>query len=380
MRSGEGRLDHLADRLETFARQGVVSRRVATRVLSDIAPDLTIEQLAVLLPTRIHVDETDGSITLVAAGGQDGVEPQDTQDLTAALRAAREVLADDRHRRRPSKRLLTALEEVGLATIVRGGATQPLDPGAFALLTGERRAAAESLFVHNIRLVWSNAAGYVGYGLELDDLAQSGMIGLVRAVEMFDPGRGFKFSTYATNWIRQSITRAIANESRLVRIPVHMHEVVMKVARERDSHYLANGVWPTVEQLCSRLNMGERQVLEAIRLVRPMVYLDQPVAGEVATTLGDLVLREGDEGRPEWDPAEVHAVVEELPATLSDREAAVLRLRFGLVDGRARTLEEIGGDFGVTRERIRQIEKRAMESLASTTEGQHEEMLGRVTN
>jgi RNA polymerase primary sigma factor len=285
------------------------------------------------------------------------------QDVEHLREIGRRRLALDRGVRstRIANFLLTAEEEVGLTLLARPDGAM-LDPGGFAELTGQARAAADAMFMHNVRLAHSVAQGYLGQGLEYDDLVQSAMLGLIRAVERFDPFSGFKFSTYATWWLRQSVTRAIANEGRLIRIPVHMWEVVRRVMSIKEG-LTAAGEPSTVWHLAQACSLPTDKVLECLRLAPGVVSLETPL-GDDQFTLGDLVDAQAD--MPEH--VEVHGLfpedVERLLSDLELREAEVLRMRFALAPYDAQlTLDEIGKIYGVTRERIRQVESNAMEQI-----------------
>ena len=244
--------------------------------------------------------------------------------------------------------LLTTEEEIKLAERMANG-----DP-----------AAKKRLSEANLRLVVSIAKKYVRRGMQFLDLIQEGNLGLIKAVDKFDYTKGFKFSTYATWWIRQSITRAIADQARTIRIPVHMVETITKVKKMQSQLLHENGYEPTEDEIAEKLNMPLDKVREIIRIAQDPVSLETPIGEEEDSHLGDFIQ---DDNVPV--PADAAAFtmlkeqLEDVLSTLTDREQKVLRLRFGLDDGRARTLEEVGKEFNVTRERIRQIEAKALRKL-----------------
>ncbi|WP_018383534.1 sigma-70 family RNA polymerase sigma factor [Wenjunlia vitaminophila] len=297
-------------------------------------------------------------------GGKRARVPPTAQDagLADAVRAARAVLEEDRWRREPAKVVLKADEEVGLAVLLRGGTdrlSRDVPPEEIIALSrdGERWRAYECLVRHNKRLVWKIAQGYQGQGLDIEDLVQHGTIGLMRAVRKFDSTRGYKFSTYATWWIKQAITRAVADEGTLIRLPVHVHEKVGKVAAA-ERRLLSEGRARTVANVAYTTGLTFAEVEQVRRVSRPTDSLDRIIGDD--TALGDLLM-----GPSRLPGPAVVLIRKELQASLrhvlehfSERERHVLVRRTGLDGDEPDTLEVIGAVFGVSRERIRQIESK----------------------
>ena len=278
----------------------------------------------------------------------DDILPADNDELNNIANA----MSDD-----PVKQYLREIGNFGLLSV-----DEEIEL-ATKILDGDREAKRR-LTEANLRLVVSIAKRYVGRGLSFLDLIQEGNLGLIKAVDKFDYTKGYKFSTYATWWIRQAITRSIADQSRTIRIPVHMSEVINKTYRVSRNLLQELGREPTETELAEAMNMPVEKVREVLKISADPISMDTPIGEEDDSHLGDFIK---DEQTPGPEEATSYMMlqeqIEKLLNTLTERERRVLKLRFGLVDGRQRTLEEVGKEFNVTRERIRQIEAKALRKL-----------------
>jgi RNA polymerase primary sigma factor len=356
---------------------------------------LTTEDiLDALAPTDPTADQMDSIYQVLQDENIEVVEMVDELDAEEFAREARSARDEELALKAPTNDpvrmylkeigkvpLLTAEQEVILAKAIEEGeaATAELDKTAAGtvrireLQRVERQGqlAKKRLIEANLRLVVSIARRYVGRGMLLLDLIQEGNLGLIRAVEKFDYTKGFKFSTYATWWIRQAITRAIADQARTIRIPVHMVETINKLIRIQRQLLQDLGREPTPEEIGREMEFSPEKVREILKVSQEPVSLETPIGEEADSHLGDFI--EDSDAVVPVDAASFILLQEQLDSvlhTLSEREKKVIQLRFGLTDGHPRTLEEVGREFGVTRERIRQIESKTLSKLRHPSRSQ----------
>jgi RNA polymerase primary sigma factor len=343
-----------------------------------VLPDLPDEQFEKDVKVDPTIEEDEKSATFVVSAADDTDEPE--QQVMVAGATADPV--KDYLKQIGKVPLLNAEMEVELAKRIEAGlfAEEKLAKGAkmsgklheeFEWIAEDGRRAKNHLLEANLRLVVSLAKRYTGRGMLFLDLIQEGNLGLIRAVEKFDYTKGYKFSTYATWWIRQAITRAMADQARTIRIPVHMVEVINKLARVQRQMLQDLGREPTPEELAKELDMTPEKVIEVQKYGREPISLHTPLGEDGDSEFGDLI--EDSEAIVPADAVSFTLLQEQLHAvldTLSEREAGVVSMRFGLTDGQPKTLDEIGKVYGVTRERIRQIESKTMSKLRHPSRSQ----------
>ena len=338
--------------IDALMEQGKATGKLTTKEITDVLDELDFDtdQLASIISSceQLNIEIVDDSVADDVLNDND-LNMSDDLEMTLSTEG---IAIDD-----PVK---IYLKEIGRVPLL-----SPDEETELAKRMAEGDSYAKKrLSEANLRLVVSIAKKYVGRGMQFLDLIQEGNLGLIKAVEKFDYTKGFKFSTYATWWIRQAITRAIADQARTIRIPVHMVETITKVKKVSSQLLHETGHDPSAEEIADKLEMPAERVREIMRIAQDPVSLETPIGEEEDSHLGDFI--PDDDAPAPADAASLMLLKEQLNevlSTLTDREAKVLRLRFGLEDGRSRTLEEVGKEFDVTRERIRQIEAKALRKL-----------------
>ena len=338
--------------IDALMEQGKATGKLSTKEITDVLDELDFDtdQLASIISSceQLNIEIVDDSVADDVLNDND-LNMSDDLEMTLSTEG---IAIDD-----PVK---IYLKEIGRVPLL-----SPDEETELAKRMAEGDSYAKKrLSEANLRLVVSIAKKYVGRGMQFLDLIQEGNLGLLKAVEKFDYTKGFKFSTYATWWIRQAITRAIADQARTIRIPVHMVETITKVKKVSSQLLHETGHDPSAEEIADKLEMPAERVREIMRIAQDPVSLETPIGEEEDSHLGDFI--PDDDAPAPADAASLMLLKEQLNevlSTLTDREAKVLRLRFGLEDGRSRTLEEVGKEFDVTRERIRQIEAKALRKL-----------------
>ena len=343
---------------EAAAKKGVLSNEELMAYFAGVllTPDQLDHVYEYLENAGVELLSTDESDVLSGEFFDSEEEEESEEDLSGEIKVPETVGIDDPVRMYLKEigkiPLLNAQEEQALA--------QKITEGSEEEITEAKRKLAEA----NLRLVVSIAKRYLGRGLQFLDLIQEGNLGLLKAVDKFDYTKGFKFSTYATWWIRQSITRAIADSARTIRIPVHMVETINRLVRTQRQMLQELGREPTPEELAERLNTPVTRVRDIMQISQEPVSFETPIGEEEDSHLGDFI--QDDSSQIPVDAATeklLHDQLMNVINQLSEREQKVLQLRFGLLDGKPRTLEEVGKEFNVTRERIRQIEAKALRKL-----------------
>ena len=363
--------DEARTKLTALLEESKKTKKIASKKLVDTldAVDATEEQTEqfydVLEAAGVEIDVSD---VLDLIGSADGLDSPPLDEIDAIENGELEAA--------PTEEELARYDDLGEGRLDDPVRMYLKEIGKIKLLTPEEELetakrmaegdeeARKRMSEANLRLVVSIAKRYVGRGMQLLDLIQEGNLGLMKAVEKFDYTKGYKFSTYATWWIRQSITRAIADQARTIRIPVHMVETINRVLRTSHSMVQTLGREPTTEEVAKELHMDVPKVEEIMKIAQEPVSLETPVGEEEDSHLGDFI-QDDDASQPSEEASYtlLREQLEDVLATLTPREQQVLRMRFGLQDGKPHTLEEVGKEFDVTRERIRQIESKALRKL-----------------
>ena len=363
--------DEARTKLTALLEESKKTKKIASKKLVDAldAVDATEEQTEqfydVLEAAGVEIDVSD---VLDLIGSADGLDSPTLDEIDAIENGELEAA--------PTEEELARYDDLGEGRLDDPVRMYLKESGKIKLLTPEEELetakrmaegdeeARKRMSEANLRLVVSIAKRYVGRGMQLLDLIQEGNLGLMKAVEKFDYTKGYKFSTYATWWIRQSITRAIADQARTIRIPVHMVETINRVLRTSHSMVQTLGREPTTEEVAKELHMDVPKVEEIMKIAQEPVSLETPVGEEEDSHLGDFI-QDDDASQPSEEASYtlLREQLEDVLATLTPREQQVLRMRFGLQDGKPHTLEEVGKEFDVTRERIRQIESKALRKL-----------------
>ena len=363
--------DEARAKLTALLEESKKTKKIASKKLVDTldAVDATEEQTEqfydVLEAAGVEIDVSD---VLDLIGSADGLDSPTLDEIDAIENGELEAA--------PTEEELARYDDLGEGRLDDPVRMYLKEIGKIKLLTPEEELetakrmaegdeeARKRMSEANLRLVVSIAKRYVGRGMQLLDLIQEGNLGLMKAVEKFDYTKGYKFSTYATWWIRQSITRAIADQARTIRIPVHMVETINRVLRTSHSMVQTLGREPTTEEVAKELHMDVPKVEEIMKIAQEPVSLETPVGEEEDSYLGDFI-QDDDASQPSEEASYtlLREQLEDVLATLTPREQQVLRMRFGLQDGKPHTLEEVGKEFDVTRERIRQIESKALRKL-----------------
>lgn len=335
--------------IKELIEQGKRKGKLSTKEINDVLEEMDFD-----------VEQVDKLYDTIEGHRIEIVEDMDAEDLESDITKDVALLVDPAVVDGTDDPVKVYLKEIGRVPLLTPEEEIEL---AIRMAEGDEKAK-KRLSEANLRLVVSIAKRYVGRGMHFLDLIQEGNLGLIKAVEKFDYTKGFKFSTYATWWIRQAITRAIADQARTIRIPVHMIETINKVKKVSSQLLHRNGHEPTADEIAEEMGVSVEKVREIMRVAQEPVSLETPIGEEEDSHLGDFI---PDEEAPVPAEAAYHTLLREqlgdVLNTLTPREEKVLRLRFGLEDGRPRTLEEVGKEFNVTRERIRQIEAKALRKL-----------------